>query len=177
MALEMTDGSQTAAVGPTDAQLARERSLRRFNLAFVYVPIGLAALAVVVLLGLLVWAAIVGGWFGTVEVGTGRSLASGLADTVFLLFTIPCALVCPILPLAFFAGLLAARKQDKAPLRRLRELFRSLDNWLHRADAQVNKVVPRLVQPLVAGRSRLARLEATGRKLLGHSSADTTEEL
>jgi hypothetical protein len=154
----------------------RARSLRRFNWLAVYLPLLLTAIALVVLVGLLLWSAVFGGWLGTVEVQDGRALASGLADTIFLLAALPCALLCPVLPLGFMFGLVAARRKDVAPIRRLQSLLYKLESILLHGDQRLNQLVPRVTEFVIARRTLLTRLDATLRRLLGRRSAHSDEE-
>ena len=116
---------------PSQAQRNREKALRRFNALFVYGPLGLGVLIVLGLLGWLFWAAVLPQSFTGADTAGARGLASGLADTIFILMALPWALLCPLLPIAFIAGIFYSRRQGHAPLRRLQHLFWRLDGFLH----------------------------------------------
>lgn len=156
--------------------MKRAKSLRRFNWLFVYLPMLLAAGAVIALLGLLLWYSIFGGWAGNVEVQQGRALASGLADTIFLLAALPWALLCPVLPLAFFVGLAASRRKGVSPVRRLQKLLHRLDDALLHADQRLNQLVPRVTGVFITTRAQVTRAETTVRRLLRLPSTESKEE-
>ncbi len=152
---------------PSQEQLSREAALRRFNRLYVYTPLALGALICLALLGWLLWGAIIINWFSDADgVESARALASGLADTIFIVMALPWALFCPVLPLLFFAGILRGRKQGKAPLRRLQRLFWRLDDLLHRIDQKVNDLAPRVAHYVVAGNSFVTRIQTTITRLV-----------
>ena len=63
MSVESAQPTPIETTAPSEAQVLRARSLRRFNWLAVYLPIALAAIALLVLVGLLLWSAVVGGLF------------------------------------------------------------------------------------------------------------------
>ena len=70
------------ALAPTQEQLARRKRLRRFNRLVVYLPVGITALAWIVLILGLFWLTVAGGWFAMdTNAAYYRGLASGVADT------------------------------------------------------------------------------------------------
>jgi hypothetical protein len=175
MSLETAQPIPAESSGPTEVQAKRTRSLRRFNWLFVYLPILLATGAVLALIGLLLWYSIIGGWAGNVEVQQGRALASGLADTIFILAALPWALLCPVLPLAFFAGLAASRRKGVSPVRSIQKLLHKLDDALMRVDQRLNQLVPRVTGVIITARAQVTRAETTARRLLRLPSTESKE--
>ncbi len=152
---------------PSPSQLEREAAQRRFNRLYVYTPLALATLICLGLLGWLLWETVLVNWFmESNRVESARGLASGLADTIFIIMALPWALFCPVLPLLFFAGIWRGRRQGKAPLRRMQRLFWRLDDVLHKVDQKVNELAPRVAHYVVAGNARLTRWQATVARLV-----------
>ncbi|GAB4160325.1 MAG: hypothetical protein Fur0021_32160 [Candidatus Promineifilaceae bacterium] len=151
---------------PSQAQLNREAALRRFNRLYVYTPLALGTLVCLVLVGWLLWGTIIVNWFSeTHNAESARALASGLADTIFIIVALPWGLFCAALPLLFFAGILRSRRQGSAPLRRIQRLFWRLDDLLHRIDQKVNDLAPHLAHYVVAGNAWLSHIQTTVARL------------
>ena len=154
-----------AQLSPSQEQLSRAAALRRFNRLYVYTPLAVGALIYLALLGWLAWGMVSSNCFSSKETGSACALASGLADTVFIVMALPWALVCTALPLLFFAGILQSRKQGHAPLRRLQRLFWRLDDLLHKIDRKANDLAARSAHYVVAGSAFFTRIQTTVARL------------
>ncbi len=161
-------GSQNT---PLASQLARSRALRRFNWAFVYLPLLLATMIVLVLIAALLWTALAGQRLGALEPAGARGLASGLADLLFVLAALPWALLCPVLPLLLFAGIVHGRRQGTAPLRRLRELLWRLERQLQHFDRVVERRLPPVAAFVIRARATWTSLSVTVRRLVDRRAA------
>lgn len=160
-------------IQPTIVQRNREAALRRFNRLYVYFPIAGMGILTLLVMGWLLWQNIVSGWFIESSLAENRAFASGLADTLFFVFTLPCALLCPALPIGFFAGIFYARKQGVAPIQRLQKLLWRLHNLLTKIHDQLDQLTSKAAALLIRLHSNYSRWQAFAKRLRPSPSTQT----
>lgn len=133
---------------PSARQRERAASLRRFNRVAIYLPVSLAGIIVLLLIGLLLWGVLSPNIRGTQE------FVSGLADLVLILTIVPLMLVCALLPLAAIGYAVYRHQQPKREYGRLQILFWRLDSWLEKAKEKVEAVAPKVTQPIIVSRAQ-----------------------
>jgi hypothetical protein len=145
---------------PTPAQIDRDAALRRFNRLFVYLPIIIAALIALVMIGLLFWVTLI-------QPGeNSRETVSGIASAVIILVSIPMTLLCA-LPSALIIGLtLQSRQKGQAPIKRIQKSFWWLDNLVLRIQSTVNETVPKVANPVVKGHAAAAYVRTLLNKII-----------
>jgi hypothetical protein len=129
---------------PTAVQQERIDALKRSNWLFIYAPILFFVIVLLVLTGLLLWGA-----FSPNIVGT-REFASGVADVIIILTTLPMILLCLTLPLGLFGFTIYRRQKQgtERPYGRLRPLFWRVDNILDTVQDKVETTAPKVAQPV-----------------------------
>lgn len=142
-ALETTDTFTPAAT-----QVERAAALRRFNRLYIYTPLVLISLLIIALIVLLLW-----GSLGFEESHT-RQLASGLADIIVILVTIPMMLLCAIVPLAAIGAAVYRQQQrqteeEEVKYGRLQMLFWRLETLLARVYAALETASAKVAAPLI----------------------------
>ncbi|MCP4425432.1 MAG: hypothetical protein GY803_13140 [Chloroflexi bacterium] len=135
---------------PTAAQQERAAALRRFNLFFVYLPLGLMTLAALTLTGLMLWGALSPNIMGT------RAFVSGLSDIVIILTVLPLMLLCAIVPMAAIGLVVYRKQQPKREYGRLQTLFWRLDMLMDKAGDKAETVLPKAADAVISGHSRMA---------------------
>lgn len=160
---------------PTTLQGNREAALRRFNRLYVYLPIIATTILTLLVAFWLLWQTIISGWFTESNVAESRALVSGLADTLVFVFMLPCALLCPALPIGLFAGIFYARKQGVAPINRLQHLLWRLQNLLVTIHDQLSHVTSQIAHKLIHWHSLYSRWQAILKRLQPSSSTETAE--
>ncbi len=142
--------SESNVYQPTAAQLERAASLRRFNWMYVYIPLGLFGLGVLVLMGLMLW-----GVFSPNITGT-REFVSGLADIIIIFTILPLLLLCAIVPGLAIAYIIYKQKQPKQPHGRLQLLFWRLDTLLGKTHGRIGTGMTMVSKPVIEGHARAA---------------------
>lgn len=142
---------------PAPAQLGRAAARRRFNLLYVYIPIALASLIVIGLVGLLFWRV-----FSPDVEGT-RQFASALADVIIIGTTVPLMLLCAIGPASLIGVAVYRRNRkqpegDPQPYGRLQTLLWRLDALVANIQAKLAETLPRIARPIVEAYARAAYL-------------------
>lgn len=162
-----TQASSThSAYEPTPAQLERVVALRRFNWLFVYTPVVLLFLAVLVILGLLLWGSFSPNISGTAE------FVSAVADIFVALTILPLFLLCAIVPIGTITFVVYRRTQPKKPHGRGHVLLWRLDTLVDRLLAKSQELLPRVTGIVIEGHARAAYLSALVerlRRLVGRS--------
>lgn len=149
---------------PTDEQRTRMAALKKFNWLFVYTPVLVGAVIIIVLIGLLLW-----GVFSPAVEGT-RAFASALADITIIFIIIPQLFLCA-LPTLGAVGFVIYKRQNKPedgqPPRygRLQTLFWKIDNLLTKAQTAIQNTAPKVAQPVIKGNALLAYLAAILKQL------------
>ena len=134
---------------PTEAQVARATSLRRFNWLTLYLPLGLAGLSILVLIGLLLWGTLSPNITGT------REFMSGLADIVIILTILPLLVACALAPMAAIGFVIYRRQQPKREYGRLQPLFWRLDGMIGKAQNKAETALPKAANTVISGHSQM----------------------
>lgn len=134
---------ETVEYEPTLSQQERAESLQKFNTRYVYAPIIVSSIIVVILVLLLLYTALNP---PTLE---ALQTISGITDAVVILFTIPAMVFCSIVPIAFIAATVQARKQGIAPLRQLQVLMWRIDGGVGTVRLKVDGIAPRIAAPFI----------------------------
>jgi hypothetical protein len=151
-----------SGVGPTAVQQARMASLQRFNWYFVYTPLLILLLTVLILTGLLTWGALSPNITGT------RAFISGVADIIIILVAMPMTLLCLVPPLAAVGFMVYRRQKQKEGRKygRLYRLFWRIESILDIVHTRSEALLPRVTQPII----RLNAIMAFFTTLLNHIS-------
>lgn len=145
--------TQPPVIG-TPIQQDRAAALRRFNLFFVYLPVALVLLLVLLLMGFLSWLTIGGGG----DEAT-RSTVSGVADILTILFILPLTLMCAIVPLGAVGLVIYGRRQKWAPLRRLQRTLWKAEDAVVKVNVKANEVAPKVARPVISMHAIMAYIE------------------
>ena len=129
---------------PTSSQLERARSMRRFNLLWVYLPIGLGAALILFLVGLLLVVSL------QPDNGDARSTISGVADAFIILTIIPLLLLCGSVPTLAVFITIKARENDMAPLRQTQLLFWRIERLQGLLGNRLSELSVKVAQPFIA---------------------------
>lgn len=138
-------------VQPTQEQEARRDRLKRFNRLVIYLPLGLVALAWIVLVGVLFWLAIAGEWFAMdTDQARFRQLLSAIADIVTILALAPLLLLCAV-PSVGAIGLYVYRRQRKAdaPQAPSLPLFWRIENVVRTIRDRTAATLPKIARPVI----------------------------
>jgi hypothetical protein len=147
---------------PSEEQRARAQALRRFNRLYLYLPLAVGIVAVLVIVGLLLFGLFSPGITGTAE------FMSALADMIIILWSLPLILIMAIVPLAY-VGYLANRRQRRrqnppapivAEFGRTRVLLWRLQHLLDRGYVTGEQVAARIAAPLIRFHGLLAEIGA-----------------
>lgn len=157
---ERSDWSEPVAATfvPTAVQLERTRSLQRFNLWAVYVPLGVVVTAV---LALLIYLLIIAIWPPYEDT---RLFLSGIADIILILFMLPVVLVFGLVVAGLIGGGIywrKSRKESDAPALqkqygRLRLLLWKVDQKLTGVYRQIDQLTPKVAGPVIRYNAFLA---------------------
>jgi hypothetical protein len=126
---------------PTAGQAKRAQELRRFNLLYVYLPVGLMSAITVITVVLLLFVAI------TQPNVEAILWLSGIADIALVLAMLPVIAVG-----AFVLGLFAyiyiqARRNGTAPIRQTQRLLWRMDNVAGRLRVRTDEAAMVVIQP------------------------------
>ena len=133
-------------IQPTAVQQARATALKRFNWYFIYTPLVVLLLILLVLTGLLLWGALSPQIVGT------REFVSGVADIVIILTALPMTVACLVPPLALVGFTIYRRQKNQVeqrPYGRIQPLFWRLDNMIDTAREKGEPILPKLSQPVI----------------------------
>lgn len=138
---------------PTTEQSERAAKLRRFNLLFIYVPIGLVAAIVIALIVIIVIMAI------NPPDDDTRLFLSGLADAALSLALLPILIVnAALLALAGYAfG--RARKSGTAPVSATQRLLWRMDALVGRLRVRTEATAGMVAQPFLSINGAVAYLK------------------
>lgn len=142
--METQEVIQTETVyEPTAQQAERAAALRRFNLLFVYLPIGLLSAIVVVIVVILL----------IVAIGQQNAEAllflSGLADVALVIALLPVIVIGAVLLGLIFYGYTQGRKRGTAPIRQTQTLLWRMDNLVGRIYVRTATTADRIAQPFM----------------------------
>lgn len=128
---------------PTAEQAQRDAKLRRFNLLYVYTPIGLvSALAISIVVILLIVA---------VNPPSEETLIflSGLADVALVIAMLPVIVVGAVLLGLIIYSFVQARRSGAAPVRQTQKLLWRMNNVVDRLQVRTAHVADAIVQPFM----------------------------
>ncbi len=148
------------ALAPTQEQLARRKRLRRFNRLVVYLPVGITALAWIVLILGLFWLTVAGGWFAMdTNAAYYRGLASGVADTFTIIMLAPLLLLCALPPVAVIALVVYRRRKSADPEDRPSlPLFWRIENIVVSVQDRTKTHLPKVASPVISAHATAAFL-------------------
>ncbi len=145
---------------PTSRQLERDAALRRFNRLFVYLPVLLAVLIALAVIGLLFWVTLI-------EPGeSSRETVSGIASAVVILVSIPMTLLCAVPSLLVIGITMQSRQKGQAPIKRIQSIFWRLDNLVMRLQTKVNETTPKVANVVIKGHTAVAYVRTLLNKLI-----------
>lgn len=149
--MDVTDiAPQEQEYQPTDSQLERAAAIRKFNFRFVYLPIGLISLVVLLTVLALLYLAL----FPPNE-ETLQSI-SGLADAVTILGIMPLLLLCTIVPTLAVVATVQGKRRGIAPIRQLQLLLWRLDRGMTGLKRTIGRVAQKLANPFITIQAALA---------------------
>jgi hypothetical protein len=135
---------------PTVSQLERAAAIRRFNFRFVYLPIGLITLVVLVTVIGLIYLAI----FPPNE--ETLNTISGMADAATILGIIPLLLLCAIIPTLAVVATVQGKRRGIAPILQLQLLFWRLDGAMSSLKQTIGRLAQKLANPFITIQAALA---------------------
>ena len=149
--MELTNSVETKpAYQPTAAQLERAAALRRFNRLFVYLPIIIAAVIALIVVGLLFWITLI-------QPGeNSRETVSGIASAVVIMVSLPMTLLCALPSVLFIAIYVQGRKKEMAPIKRLQTIFWQIDSVILRVQTAVNDFTPKVAGVVIKAHAATA---------------------
>ena len=132
-------------IEPTAVHKERLASRQQFNWYFVYTPIIILSLILIILTGLLIWGA-----FSPHITGT-REFVSGVADIIIILTILPMTLMCLAPPLATIGFIIYRRRkqEERKKYGRLQTLFWRIDNIIDIVQAKIEQILPKIGQPVI----------------------------
>lgn len=139
MDMSNTPSTTIVTYQPTPIQSERAAALRRFNWFYIYTPVLVASLAILVVLGLLLW----NGVGNRNE--TSRETISAVADLIVILTLIPLTLLCAALPASSVFLFWKARQNHWAPLHKTHVILWRIDNIASAIQQKVERVANRIV--------------------------------
>lgn len=123
---------------PTPNQLERAAELRRFNRWFVYLPITVAALIVLFVIGLLFWVTLI-------QPGeNSRETVSGVASSVVILASVPMTLLCALPSVLVIWAFVQGRQNGTAPIKRIQTIFWRIDSLVLKLQSAVYDATPKV---------------------------------
>lgn len=135
---------------PTQAQKERAAALQRFNRLFVYLPVIIAAVIAVVVVGLLFWVTLI-------QPGeSSRETVSGIASAVVILVSLPMTVLCAIPSLLFIGIYVQGRKKGMAPQKRLQTIFWQIDSFVSKIQTAVLEITPKIARVLIKAHAAVA---------------------
>lgn len=154
----------TTTYEPSDSQLARAAAIRRFNWFYVYTPLILGIIIILVLLGLMLWVGL-----AHQQWERFRPFFSGLADIIMIFTIMPLMLLCSIGPISLIAlGAYRYQKRQEQkesgepapPAKGLQLLLWRLDAILDKTAVTVRDITPKVSKPVIQFNAFLAYVES-----------------
>ena len=138
---------------PTKEQAERAADLRRFNLLFVYGPIGLIT---AIVLGLVIVLLIV-----ALNPPSDEALLfiSGLADVALVIALLPFLIIGAALLGLIAYGYVRARQQGMAPVRQTQRLLWRMDNVVGRLRGRTEETALQVARPFISVHSIVAYIK------------------
>ena len=138
---------------PTQEQAERAAALRRFNMLFIYGPIGFIT---AIVLGLVIFLLIV-----ALNPPGNEALLfiSGLADVAIVVALLPILIVGAALLALVSYGYVRARQQGTAPVRQTQRLLWRMDNVVGRLRGQTKEIATKVARPFISANSVAAYIK------------------
>lgn len=129
---------------PTSQQAQRAAELRKFNLIFVYLPIGLASAIAIVLIAILLIVAL--------NPPSAKALLfiSGLADVALVIAMLPILILGAVILGLIGYAYTQARKAGTAPIRQTQLLLWRMDNLIGRIRVRVDETGVTVRRPFLS---------------------------
>ena len=139
---------------PTQVQVERAAALRKFNLLFVYGPIGLVA---AIAFGLIIFLLIV-----VLNPPSDDALLfiSGLADAALVIALLPTVIIGAALLSLIAYSYIRARQQGMAPIRQTQRLLWRMDNVVGRLRSLTKETASKVARPFISVNSFAAYVKA-----------------
>jgi hypothetical protein len=135
---------------PTAAQLARAAALRRFNRWFVYLPVIMAAVIVLVVVGLLFWVTLI-------QPGeNSRETVGGIASAVVILVSLPMTVLCALPSVLIIGAFVQGRQRGMAPIKRIQTIFWRIDSLVLRLQSAVYDFTPKVAGVVIKAHAAVA---------------------
>lgn len=135
---------------PTSAQEERAAALRRFNRLFVYLPVIIAAVIALAIVGLLFWVTL----FQPGE--SSRETVGGIASAVIILVSLPMTLLCAIPSILFIGVFVQGRNKGMAPIKRVQTIFWRIDSFVLKIQTAVNENTPKVAGVVIKAHAAVA---------------------
>lgn len=148
-------------IEPTAVHQERIASLKRHNWLFVYAPLIIFGIILLVLTGLMFWGALSPRIVGT------REFVSGVADIIIILTILPLSLMCLIPPLALGGFVIYQRRKQgekREEYGRLQRLFWRIEGIIDTVHHKIEANLSKVGQPII----RLNAIMAFVTTLLDH---------
>lgn len=128
---------------PTTEQVQRAARLRRFNFAFVYLPIGLISALVIALVVIMLWVAI--------DPPSVEALLfiSGMADVALIIAMLPVLVVGAVLLGLIVLGYVRGRQAGMAPIKQTQKLLWRMDRLVGRVKVRTEQTGVAVRQPFI----------------------------
>ena len=145
---------------PTVEQAARAAELRRFNLLFVYGPLGLLTASVI---GVIVFLLVI-----AISQPSDEALLfiSGLADVALVIAMLPILIVGAALLGLIAYGYYSGRQRGMAPVRQTQRLFWRMDNIVGRLRVRTDATANSVIRPLMSVGGAVTYVKVLIRKIL-----------
>ncbi len=161
---------------PSADQLARDAALRRFNRLYVALPLTLAIIAALIILGLFVYLIFAPDSEASIQ------FISNLADIIIILAIIPMMMMVAIVPLAYLAFVVNHRQNrpreaitgPMANRSRVQGTLWRIDNALGNVKNKTNETAPKISRPFAELNARFEEVDAWQKQL--RRSDDTPRE-
>jgi len=146
---------------PSAEQTERAAKLRRFNLLYVYLPIGLISAVTIVTVAILLIVAIVQ---PSVE---SLLWLSGLADIALVIAMLPIIVIGAVIIALIGYTFTQARRREMAPIRQSQRLLWRMDNVVGRLRVRTDDVAAVIAQPFFKVHGAMAYVRTLATQIIG----------
>lgn len=130
--------------------MARAAALRRFNRWFVYLPVIMAAVIVLVVVGLLFWVTLI-------QPGeNSRETVGGIASAVVILVSLPMTVLCALPSVLIIGAFVQGRQRGMAPIKRIQTIFWRIDSLVLRLQSAVYDFTPKVAGVVIKAHAAVA---------------------
>ena len=143
---------------PTAAQLERDRLLRRRNLLYIYLPLGIVSFMAAIIIVLILIGLFAPGIQGTEE------FISALADVIVILWIFPMMVMVSLLPITYVAYFVNRRQKRKldpqtGPLAyrsRVQVLLWRIQVFMDQTRVKTGEIAPKVAEPVTSFNAYIA---------------------